>query len=232
VDFCGRTPLQLASALGHAEIVAELLRLKAKPQMISPVDGATAMMFAARGGHARALQVLLDYCETLDIQRANAQSADQEAAERELMQMNDINVADAGGKGKRRKGRGKGKRKVSRKPKPGPAKSKGKGNSKSPMTGKRKGKGKSKRKGKNSGAKRKRNAKKKKMKKKMWTEQDTMARKIQALARARLARNVAEEARLLKQVHAAQFGLVVSSRCQTLVLFTGLFSCNWRRSKE
>lgn len=64
-DFCGRSPVLIASALGHIEMLQDLILVhKAQPHMISPVDGATAMMLAARGGHAEALMVSVNNCST------------------------------------------------------------------------------------------------------------------------------------------------------------------------
>ena len=60
-DFCGRSPVLIASALGHVDLLQELLLVhKARPHLISPVDGATAIMLAARGGHADALMVRIN----------------------------------------------------------------------------------------------------------------------------------------------------------------------------
>eukprot|EP00750_Incisomonas_marina_P004761 INCI13496.3.p1 GENE.INCI13496.3~~INCI13496.3.p1 ORF type:complete len:3083 (-),score=522.97 INCI13496.3:3142-12390(-) len=193
-DFCGRSPVLIASALGHVDLLQELLLVhKARPHLISPVDGATAIMLAARGGHADALMILLDHCAELDLARENAKTAAQEARERELMHGEDVNRAESPG----RKGKKKSKRRPVRKG--GKRQSKG-GKGEASTKRKNKGNKKGSKKQKGTAAKRKRNAKLKKTAKKRWTHEDAMAQRIQAIARARLASNLVEEQRLLKQM--------------------------------
>lgn len=140
---------------------------------------------------------MLDYCAELDEARENAKTAAQEARERELMHAEDVNVAEPDRKGKK-----KGKRRPVRKS--GKQKTKGGKSAAAAAASSTQKKGKGNKKGskkkKGTAAKRKRNAKLKKTAKKRWTQEDAMAQRIQAIARARLASNVVEEQRLLKQV--------------------------------
>ena len=124
--------------------------------------------------------------------RENAKTAAQEARERELMHGEDVNRAESPG----RKGKKKSKRRPVRKG--GKRQSKG-GKGEASTKRKNKGNKKGSKKQKGTAAKRKRNAKLKKTAKKRWTHEDAMAQRIQAIARARLASNLVEEQRLLKQ---------------------------------
>eukprot|EP00931_Biecheleriopsis_adriatica_P006124 TRINITY_DN107580_c0_g1_i1.p1 TRINITY_DN107580_c0_g1~~TRINITY_DN107580_c0_g1_i1.p1 ORF type:complete len:1225 (+),score=206.47 TRINITY_DN107580_c0_g1_i1:29-3703(+) len=58
-DSYGMTPLMLAAAGGHLEVISELLYCGAKPNLRTAVNGDTALHFAAQNGMAQACELLI-----------------------------------------------------------------------------------------------------------------------------------------------------------------------------
>lgn len=49
------TPLMIASSAGHTELVTWLLSRSANPNIASPLNGSTALMFASKYGHPKCI---------------------------------------------------------------------------------------------------------------------------------------------------------------------------------
>lgn len=67
VDNAGNTPLMLGARNGHHELISRLWEGKRRPDLeMRNADGCTALMWAAMGGHVKAVRILLASAAAVD----------------------------------------------------------------------------------------------------------------------------------------------------------------------